>query len=152
MSKRVTAKVSQWSDLGHMKIFQEVFLLLYCSRWLLREGSLGAIHPSGPIWPRHQLKYDQDINFCLTMKKREKMSLRRRWYVTRAQSPVEWEAADWLLVCSTSLSLHFFSDEIFVWWNFSLMHYLTRTIIVDFPKIPFSWCNICPRCLLSPYV
>ena len=146
MSKRVTAKVSQCSDLGHMKIFQEVFLLLYCSRWLLREGSLGAIHPSGPIWPRHQLKYDQDINFCLTMKKREKMSLRRWWYVTRAQSPVEWEAADWLLVCSTSLSLHFFSDEIFVWCNFCLMQYLlvcsTSPSLHFFSDAIIVWCTI----------
>ena len=144
-----------------MKMFHEVFLLLYCSRWLLREGSLGAIHPSGPIWPRHQLKYDQDINFCLTMKKREKMSLRRRWYVTRAQSPVEWEAADWLLVCSTSLPLHFFfrwniclmqflSNAIFACLlhqsfspllfrcNYCLMHYLTGTIFVNFSPISYS--------------
>ena len=142
-----------------MKMFHEVFLLLYCSRWLLREGSLGAIHPSGPIWPRHQLKYDQDINFCLTMKKREKMSLRRRWYVTRAQSPVEWEAADWLLVCSTSLSLHFFqmkylSDAIFVWCNICLFAppvFLSTSFQMQLlSDALFDWNNICQ--LLSDFL
>ena len=146
MSKWVTVKVRQWSDVDPMKIYQEVFLLLYCSRWLLREGSLGAIHPSGPIWPRYQLKYDQDINFCLTMKKREKCLSGAD--DTSLEHNLLWSGrrlTDCLFAPPVSPST-FFSDEIFVWCNFCLMQYLlvcsTSLSLHFFLDAIIVWCTI----------